>query len=113
MSLRSLWLSLACLSCLVLSGCDGGTVLRGHVRDSAGTPIAAASISMTPEGDSRSLEVRSAEDGSYSISMLHAPGAKVMVRVAKQGYVAVQRKLHSHGDVLHEDFTLEHVKPTT
>ena len=112
-SVRYLYAALGCVICLAVSGCDGGTALRGYVRDSAGAPIAGASISMNPEGSPRNLEVQSAQDGSYSITMLHAPGARVTVTVAKQGYVPVQRKFHSRGDVLHGDFTLEPVKPTT
>lgn len=94
------------LACLTLSSCDGGTVVRGYVRDSSGVPIFDASITMAPVGESRKWEVRSAKDGSYGISMLHAPGNSVVLTVSKQGYAAVERRLHARGEPLNEDFTL-------
>ena len=76
------------------------------MRDTSGIPIVDASITMTPDGDNRKREVHSAEDGSYRISMLHAPGNFVVVKVSKQGYPAIERKLRSRGKPLNEDFTL-------
>lgn len=111
MLVRSIWLTLAGIACLILSACDGGTTVRGYVRDKRGAPLLGASITMSPDGENRNREVRSREDGSYKLSMLHAPGNSVVLRVSKQGYAAVERRLHSRGEPLDEDFTLEADKP--
>ena len=70
-------------------------------------PIVDASVTMSPDGENRKYEVHSDNDGGYKISMLHAPGNSVLVRVSKQGYAPVERKLHSRGEPLNENFTLE------
>jgi hypothetical protein len=101
------------IASFVLVGCDGGTGLRGFVRDPNGMPVAGATITMSPDGDSRKHEVLSAQDGTYSITMLHEPGRDVVVRVVKQGYGIVERRFHSHGEVLHENFTLQPDRPTS
>jgi hypothetical protein len=106
---RFVSLTVVCTVLLSLLACDGGTALKGYVRDAQGVPIVGASISMIPEGDDRKDEVHSGENGAYSVSMLHAPGRSVVIRISKPGYVEVEREFHSSGEALHQDFTLRKI----
>ena len=95
-----------CIPLLLLCACDGGTSLRGYVRDTHGLPIVGASITMRPDHEGRRHEVHSGNDGTYSITMLHAPRHSVVVTVSKEGYIEVERRFRSEGEVIQEDFTL-------
>lgn len=95
-----------CITLLLLCACDGGTSLRGYVRDTQGVPIVGASITMRPDHEDRRHDVHSGDDGAYSITMLHAPRRSVVVTVSKQGYVEVERRFRSEGEVIRQDFTL-------
>jgi hypothetical protein len=106
---RLVSLTAACTVLLSLFACDGGTALKGYVRDAQGVPVVGASITMSPEGNDRKDEVHSDENGAYSVSMLHAPGRSVIVNVSKPGSVEVEHRFHSSGEVLHQDFTLRKI----
>lgn len=61
---------------------------------------------MRPDYEDRRHEVQSGDDGTYSITMLHEPRHSVVVTVSKEGYVEVERRFRSKGEVIREDFTL-------
>ena len=99
-------LAAVCIPLLLLCACDGGTSLRGYVRDTHGHPIVGASITMRPDYEDRRHEVHSGDDGAYSITMLHEPRHSVVVTVSKQGYAQVERRFRSKGEAIRQDFTL-------
>ena len=79
------WVLLAFLC----AGCDGGTSVRGYIRDTAGSPIAGAKVTLIEIEQKENRAAMSRDDGSFRIAMLHAPSDRVRLRlhVEKDGYV--------------------------
>ena len=77
---------LSFLLCLVTS-CDGGTSISGHVRDSSGKPIEGAKVNLYA-GDRTNFGDTSRTNGYYQTSIMHAPFNDVQVKltVSKEGF---------------------------
>jgi phage-related protein len=71
------------LSALLITACDRFTTISGTITDDVGSPIAGATISMHP---GLAQNVKSAEDGTYSITASHWGEPKFTVVVIKVGF---------------------------
>jgi hypothetical protein len=90
-------LSLSCLLPLFfLAACggDGGTSLQGRVLDEGGRPVQGAQVVLV----SRAFrdEVKSREDGSFRVSVMHDPGPPFgTLTVSKEGYETYSLRFES------------------
>lgn len=71
------------LSALLISACDRFTTISGTITDDVGNPVAGATISMHP---GFAQNVKSAEDGTYSITASHWGEPEFKVVVIKVGF---------------------------
>ncbi len=85
----------ACISIAgLLVGCDGGTFIKGVVRDSANKPVPDATVTLTVE--ERTHEVKSLADGAFKIGTLHSPSnPELSLSVTKPGYRPFEKRFHS------------------
>lgn len=80
--------------CGLLSGCDGGTYLKGVVLDSDGTPIADAEVKLTTGETKR--EVKSSDRGIFKVGMTHSPfNPEVTLEVTKPGFKPFEKRFHA------------------
>jgi hypothetical protein len=77
----------------LLSGCDGGTYLKGVVLDSNDTPIGDANVKLTT--GERKREVKSSDRGVFKIGMTHSPfNPELTLEVTKPGFKPFERRFH-------------------
>jgi hypothetical protein len=77
-----------------LSGCDGGTHLKGVVLDSNDTPIADADVKLTTGELKR--EVKSSERGVFKVGMTHSPfNPELTLEVTKPGFKPFEKRFHA------------------
>ncbi len=77
-----------------ISGCDGGTRLKGVVLDSNGTPIADADVKLTTE--ERKREVKSSDRGVFEVGMTHSPfNPELTLEVTKPGFKPFEKRFHA------------------
>ena len=77
-----------------LSGCDGGTYLKGVVLDSNDTLIADADVKLTT-GELR-REVKSSDHGVFKIGMTHSPfNPELTLEVTKPGFKPFEKRFHA------------------
>ena len=70
---------------LLTTGCDGGTQIKGTVRDSRGVAVAGATVSLMVE--THRAAVRTNDSGEYSIGTTHSPfRVEEMLQMEKAGY---------------------------
>ena len=93
-SLGACALALMCVISIgdFLSGCDGGTHLKGVVLNSS--PIADADVKLTTGELKR--EVRSSDRGIFEIGMMHSPfNPELTLEVSKPGFKPFERRFHA------------------
>jgi hypothetical protein len=77
-----------------ISGCDGGTYLKGVVLDSNDTPIADADVKLTSGELKR--EVKSSDRGVFKVGMTHSPfNPELTLEVTKPGYKPFEKHFHA------------------
>jgi carboxypeptidase family protein len=86
--------------------CDGGTQIKGRIRDQAGSSLSDVSVTLTV--GERATSVRTDAEGRYRISMTHSPfNVEEKLSFEKSGCLGHQIRFLSH-DGLHElDVTLQ------
>jgi len=88
---------LMCAICIggFISGCDGGTRVKGVVLDSNDTPIADADVKLTT-GELR-REVKSSDRGTFKIGMTHSPfNPELTLEVTKPGFKPFEKRFHAN-----------------
>ena len=87
----------AILLILILIACDGGTLLKGVVKDSSGVPIEGAKVTLVEVSANRSRTMETGSDGRYTVGMTHAPSAVTLkLIVEKEGYTRFEKQFSSH-----------------
>jgi len=91
-----------CIALLVAislpSGCDGGTFLKGTIRDSGGKPVPNALIRLSVKDKHR--DTISDDNGSFTISLLHAPlKVDLLLSVTKPGYLPYLKQFSSRDNL--------------
>ena len=90
---------------LFLCACDGGTNIRGHVRDSKGQPIPGVSITLTVRA--RITSASSNAEGYYHVDMMHSPFRVDEMLVAyKDGFLPFRKEFSSHDHLQNLEITL-------
>jgi len=90
---------------LFLCACDGGTNIRGYVRDPKGQPIPGASVTLTVR--ERITSASSNAQGYYHVGMIHSPFRVDETLVAyKDGFVPFRKEFSSHDHLQNVDITL-------
>ncbi len=78
----------------LLSGCDGGTYLKGVVLDSNNVPIADANVKLTTGELKR--EVKSSDRGVFKVGMTHSPfNPELTLEVTKPGFKPFEKRFHA------------------
>ena len=78
----------------LLSGCDGGTHLKGVVLDPNDMPISGADVTLATGTLKR--EIKSSDRGVFKIGMTHSPwNPELTLSVTKPGYKAYERHFHA------------------
>jgi len=77
-----------------LSGCDGGTHLKGVILDSNELPVADADVRLST-GESK-RETKSSERGVFKIGMLHSPwNPELTLSVRKPGFKPFEKRFQA------------------
>jgi hypothetical protein len=77
-----------------LTGCDGGTYLKGVVLGSDDTPIANADVRLSTGG--LKDEVKSSDGGVFKIGMTHSPwNPELTLEVTKPGFKPFEKRFHA------------------
>jgi hypothetical protein len=86
-----------CLVAVALvSGCDGGTRLKGEVRGPDGQPIAGAQVRLD-EAEDYGSETTTDEAGRFELGRVHAPfDIRLVFRVTKEGFRPYRQEFRSH-----------------
>jgi hypothetical protein len=85
--------------------CDGGTRIRGRVRNRTGTYLPDVTVTLRVGG--RDTHVRTDTGGYYRISTLHSPfNVEEQLSFEKSGYIGHQITFMSHDGVHELDVTL-------
>jgi hypothetical protein len=78
----------------LLSGCDGGTHLKGVVVDSNDLPIADADVTLTTGELKR--EIKSSDRGVFKIGMVHSPwNPELTLAITKPGFKPFEKRFHA------------------
>src|SRR5882762_9471479 len=90
-----------------ISGCDGGTHLKGIVLDSGDRPIADADVRLTTGKLQR--EVKSSDRGVFKVGMTHSPfNPELTLEVTKPGFKPFEKRFHAKEHLDSIVATLEH-----
>lgn len=87
--------ALMCLSCVVgfVTGCDGGTTIRGVILDSNDMPIGNADVMLNVGGLTR--EGKSTGRGIFLVGMVHAPfDPERILTITKPGFKPFEKRFH-------------------
>ena len=77
-----------------ISGCDGGTHLKGIVLDSGDRSIADADVRLTTGELQR--EVKSSDRGVFKVGMTHSPfNPELTLEVTKPGFKPFEKRFHA------------------
>jgi hypothetical protein len=103
-----LWLALM----LLLTSCDGGTNVRGIVKDADGKPVSGAIVILTVYDDNggpvRSQSVTTGEDGKYVVGFMHAPfRVPLSIKAQKNGGMPFEKRFYSTDHIRNLDINLE------
>lgn len=89
-----------------LSGCDGGTHVKGIVLDSRDAPVADADVRLTTGELKR--EVKSSERGIFKIGMTHSPfNPELVLEVTKSGFRPFEKRFHANEHIASIIVTLD------
>lgn len=108
---RRLLLAATVLLALSPIGCEGGTLLDGTITDTAGQPVASATIILEVVGGQfSSANEQSNDQGAYHISVSHSPEpTALVVTVSKEGFASFKKDFVSNGTHQHLDVKLKRV----
>jgi hypothetical protein len=91
-----------------LSGCDGGTHLKGVVLDPNDMPVPDADVKLTTGELNR--EVKSSDRGTFKVGMTHSPfNPELTLEITKPGFKPFEKRFHSSEHVQSIVATLEPV----
>lgn len=82
------------LTLAILVGCDALTSVRGIVTGRDGHPVAGASVRLVALKTDKAKEMKTAEDGSFSLEVIHGAFAgRFQLVVSKEGYSTFSRDI--------------------
>ena len=90
---RSHYLLALSLAFISLIGCDALVSVQGRVVDKDGRPVVGASVRLTAIKSGKAREMKTAGDGSFSLSLTHGffPG-RFQLSISKPGYLPYARE---------------------
>lgn len=86
-------------------GDEEGVFIRGHVKNTSGTGIAAATVKLTPAGSVIPLQSVSA-DASGEYSLAKAPRGIYQLQLSASGYITESSTITVSDDVIYTDTLL-------
>ena len=82
------------LALVTLVGCDALTSVKGIVSGRDGHPVAGASVRLIALKSGKAKEMKTAEDGAFSLEMIHGAFAgRFQLVVSKEGYSTFSRDI--------------------
>lgn len=99
------------IAILSLLGCDPYVHISGIVKNSHGTPVPNADVTLA-QGQ-RSINAPTTDDGKFDLGMVYSPSKKLTLSLNRDGYQRFSKTFHSSGGLTRLDVTLQELPGPT